>query len=78
MVNSTHAFERTLQTCLQGKGSSTWDDESDSTRVDLDLSAFTSVSPPFYSFKSSGHRKACENTINMGAPGRSTLQKGTT
>ena len=39
--------------------------ETDSVQVSLELSAFTSGSPPFY-FKSDFHYKTRETTINMG------------
>ena len=41
--------------------------ETDSVQVGLELSAFTSVSPPFY-FKSDFHYKTREKTANMGSP----------
>ena len=42
--------------------------ETDSVQVGLELSAFTSVSPPFY-FKSDFCYKTRENTVNTGPQG---------
>ena len=41
--------------------------ETNSTRIDLELSAFTIVTSPFF-FKNDFRYKTCDNTVNTGAP----------